>query len=226
MNETEPQRRRTLSGVICVMEIRWAAVMSPGVSPAHRSRAARRFMVSSARDGGTATGRSRTCTGDAHQACGHVRFASPAVPGRRAESSVMLCGCSCHRACPLSGRKEAVPVTVWQRRCACPGLEHERTSQGDPGDFLPGWEEYRETYEFESRRRSQARKDAFNAARSASSGKTRDEIQDLYIAELRARGLEIPSEPFLAAAVDLLSGDARAWPGKLWKWVQRDLLRS
>jgi len=126
----------------------------------------------------------------------------------------------------LSGRKEAVPVTVWQRRCACPGLEHERTSQGDPGDFLPGWEEYRETYEPGSRRRSQARKEAFNAARGASAGKTRDEIQDLYIAELRARGLEIPSEPFLAAAVDLLSGDARAWPGKLWKWVQRDLLRS
>ena len=208
------------------MEIRGAAVMSPGVPPAHRSPTAGRFMVSSARVGGAATGRSRACTGDAHQACGHVRVASPAVPGRRAESSIMLCRCSCHRACPLSGRKEAVPVTAWQRRCACPGLEHERTSQGDPGDFLPGWEEYRETYEFESRRRSQARKDAFNAARSASSGKTRDEIQDLYIAELRARGLEIPSEPFLAAAVDLLSGDARAGLGKIWKWVRRDLLRA
>jgi hypothetical protein len=48
----------------------------------------------------------------------------------------------------------------------------------------------------------------------------------LYIAELRARGLEIPSEPFLAAAVDLLSGDARAGLGKIWKWVRRDLLRA
>ena len=69
-------------------------------------------------------------------------------------------------------------------------------------------------------------KDAFNGARSASAGKTRDEIQDLYIAELRARGLEIPSEPFLAVAVDLLSGDARAGLGKIWKWVRRDLLRA
>ena len=92
--------------------------------------------------------------------------------------------------------------------------------------MLPGWQEYRETYESGSRRRSRARKDAFHAARGASSGKTRDEIQDLYIAELRARGLEIPSEPFLAAAVDLLSGDARAGLGKIWKWVRRDLLRT
>ena len=54
------------------------------------------------------------------------------------------------------------------------------------------------------------------------SGKTRDEIRDLYIAELRARGVEIPPEPLLLEAdIDLLSGDPRAWFGKYWKTVLR-----
>ena len=67
-----------------------------------------------------APGRSRACADDAHRVCGHVSFASPPVPGHHAESTIVLCRCSCHRACPLARRKEAVPVTVWQRRCACP----------------------------------------------------------------------------------------------------------
>lgn len=176
-------------------------------------------MVSSAGAAGTAPGRSRACAGDAHQACGHVSFASPPVPWHRAESTIMLCRCSCHRACPLARRKETVAVTVWQRRCACPGAA--RTSQGDPAESLPGFEEYWGTYKSESRQRSEARNQAFNAARGAASVKTRDEIRDLYIAELRARDLEIPSEPLLAAAVDLLSGDPRAGLGKIWKAALR-----
>jgi hypothetical protein len=180
-------------------------------------------VVSSAGAAGTAPGRSRACAGDAHQACGHVSFASPPVPGHRAESTIMLCRCSCHSACPLARRKETVTVTVWQRRCACPGAEHARTSQGDPAESLPGFEEYWGTYKSESRQRSEARNEAFNAARGAASGKTRDEIRDLYIAELRARGLEIPSEPLLAAAVDLLGGDPRAGLGKIWKAALRTL---
>lgn len=133
----------------------------------------------------------------------------------------MLCRCSCHRACPLARRKEAVPVALWRRCCACPGAAQARTTQGDPTESLPRGEDWWGTYKSESRLRSEARKEAFTAARGSSLGKTRDEIRDLYTAELRARGLEIPGEPVLEAAVDVLSGDPRAGLGKLWKTVLR-----
>lgn len=180
----------------------------------------RDFAVSSAGPGIPAPGRSRACADDAHQVCGHV---SAAIPGarQRPESTIILCRCSCHKACPLARRKEAVPVTAWQQRCACPGAEHARTTQGDPCESLPGFEEFWETYQRESRQRSEAHKDALKAARTAAPGKTRDEIRDLYIAELRVRGLEIPPEPLLGAAIDLLSGDPRAGLGKIWKTVLR-----
>lgn len=164
---------------------------------------------------------SRACADDAHQACGHVSFASPPVPGRRRESTIVLCHCSCHRACPLARRKEAVPVTVWQRRCACPGAEDARTKQGNPEESLPGFGEFWETFQHDSQQRSDARKDALKAARSAAPGKTRDEIRDLYITELRARGLEVPPEPLLGATIDMLSGDPRTGLGKIWKTMLR-----
>ena len=129
----------------------------------------------------------------------------------------MLCRCSCHRPCPLARRKETVAATVWRRRCACPGAEDAHTSQRDPAESLPGFEEYWGTYKWQSRQRSEAWDQAFNAARIAAPGKTRDEIRDLYIAELRARGLEIPSEPLLGAAIDLLSGNPRAGLWKIWE---------
>ncbi|HCU91828.1 MAG TPA: hypothetical protein DHU96_03465 [Actinobacteria bacterium] len=114
-----------------------------------------------------------------------------------------------------------MPVTVWQRRCACPGAEDARTKRGDPGESLPGPEEYWETYQRDSRQHSEARKDAFTAARSAALGKTRDEIRDLYLTELRARGLEIPREPLVGATIDVLSGDPRAGLRKTWKTALR-----
>jgi len=54
---------------------------------------------------------------------------------------------------------------------------------------------------------SQARKDAFQAASRAAEGKSRDEIRDLYLAELRSRGLEPPSEQFLEATVERIAGN-------------------
>jgi hypothetical protein len=79
------------------------------------------------------------------------------------------------------------------------------------------------TYKSESRQRSPAQDEAFNAARAVTAaGKTRDEIRDLYIAELRARGLEIPREPLLEAVIDMLSGDPRAGLGKVWKAMFRE----
>lgn len=138
----------------------------------------------------------------------------------------MLCRCSCHRTCPLAHRTAGVPVTVWRRRCTCPGAEEARTMQRDPSDTLPGPAEFWEPYLSKLRQVSEARKDALKATRSAAPGKTRDEIRDLYIAELRARGLEIPSERDLAIAIDMLSGDARAWLREVRRWVRREFLRG
>jgi hypothetical protein len=165
-------------------------------------------------------GRSRACNDDEHQECGHV---SAAITGarRRQEATILLCRCPCHKACLLARRKPDAPVTVWRRRCACPGAEQARTTQGDPCEFLPRLEEFRETYERQSRLRSQAREDALKAARAAAPGKTRDEVRGLLVAEMQARGLEIPHERLLEVAVDLVTGDPRTGIGKLWQTFQR-----
>jgi hypothetical protein len=61
-----------------------------------------------------------------------------------------------------------------------------------------------------AQRESQARREAFDAARAGAAGKSRAEIRDLYESELRSRGLEIPSEEILDARVDAISGDYRS----------------
>lgn len=179
-------------------------------------------MSSASAAGLTYLGRSSACAAGAHLECGHVSYAVGPVPGHRAETRIWLCRCSCHAACPLARRKGEVPVTVWQQRCVCPGAEQARTAQDDPRELLPRYEDWWKTYESDQRLRSQARAEAFNAARGAASGKTRDEIRELYIAELRARGQEIPQESFLEATVDSLSGDLRAARRGIWKWVRHE----
>jgi hypothetical protein len=55
--------------------------------------------------------------------------------------------------------------------------------------------------------RSRARKEAFQAARAKAAGKGRDEIREIYVAELTARGLKKPSDAVLDAVVDGISGN-------------------
>jgi hypothetical protein len=52
--------------------------------------------------------------------------------------------------------------------------------------------------------------------RAAAQGKTRGEIRDLYVAELRARGQDIPAEPFLDAGIDVLTGHLLRGFKKFW----------
>jgi hypothetical protein len=73
----------------------------------------------------------------------------------------------------------------------------------ETGAEPPGLDEIRERQQ----RDSKARREAFLAARRAATGKSRDEIRELYVAELRSRGLEPPSEPFLAATVEHIAGN-------------------
>jgi hypothetical protein len=115
----------------------------------------------------------------------------------------VLCQCSCHSGCPLRGtRRWSVPFKVWLNSCACPGADWVRQRFAEVGE-PPSFDEVRERVE----RDSTARKEAFEAVRRAAAGKSRDEIRDLYVAELRARGLEPPTEAFLAATVEHIAGN-------------------
>ncbi|MGN6680334.1 MAG: hypothetical protein ACTHKL_21440 [Streptosporangiaceae bacterium] len=99
-----------------------------------------------------------------------------------------------------------VSLTVWQQLCACQGAEFERSWKEDPEEPWPGAREHWERSRRESRERRDARSEAFRAASDAAPGKTRQEIRDIFLAELQARGQEVPPEPFLEADLDLLTG--------------------
>lgn len=115
-----------------------------------------------------------------------------------------MCGCSCHSACrvPARGAERMVPVTAWFQLCTCPGAEPARQSMAEAGVDLPEsggfWQE--------ARRQSRLRQEAMRAAQVQATGRSREEIRDIYVAELRARGLRVPGEAGLDAAVDAITG--------------------
>lgn len=177
------------------------------------------FVVADARSPSDSRDRSRACTRGDHRECGHLSMALRGrTSPRRLQSTIALCRCSCHSACPLADRMP-VSLVVWQQLCACPGAEQQRAWKDDPNEPWPGFKEAREKTQRESRESNEAKRQAFQAARDAAAGKTRDEVRDLYIAELRARGQEVPPEPFLGATIDFLTGHPlRAlWKMKTWK---------
>jgi hypothetical protein len=146
-----------------------------------------------------------SCMRSAHQACPHfVAIGGGFNPRRlRPEFGAALCRCSCHAGCPVAGSRMAVPVKLWRESCDCPGADEKRQRLNAAGIEPPDFGEIRA----EAERRSGARREAFQAARLASAGKSTTEIQDLYAAELRARGLRIPREEVLAAAADRIRGN-------------------
>lgn len=110
----------------------------------------------------------------------------------------------CMRGTTPAGKRITVPFKVWRESCTCPGADAERhrldgAGISDPPDF----DELRE----EAQRRSRARREAFEATRARSAGKSREEIREIYAAELRARGLKVPPEPVLDAVADRISGN-------------------
>ena len=54
----------------------------------------------------------------------------------------------------------------------------------------------------DTRNELQSRREAFKAAQASAVGKDREQLKDLYVAELRARGLKIPDDEVLDAAVE------------------------
>lgn len=58
-----------------------------------------------------------------------------------------------------------------------------------------------------SQRATQLRREAAKAVRARAAGKSREELKDLYTAELRSRGLKIPPEEILDANIDAITGN-------------------
>ena len=151
-------------------------------------------------------GRSRACILDAHDDCAHfVAVGGGFNPRRlRLESGAGLCPCPCHVSCPVipRGKRLTVPAEAWRESCTCPGAGPERRRLDEAGVGFPGFGEIRE----DARRRSRARKEAFESARARAAGQDRDEIREIYVAELTSRGLRAPREDHLDAAVDQITG--------------------
>jgi len=64
----------------------------------------------------------------------------------------------------------------------------------------------RELWE-KAKRDSAARNEAFRSARDRAAGRSRDEVREIYLAELRSRGLPMPSFDVVDATVDLIMGN-------------------
>jgi hypothetical protein len=150
---------------------------------------------------------SQACTHEAHDACAHfVTVGGGFNPRRlRLEFGAALCPCTCHSSCPVAtdGKRLTVPPKTWRELCTCPGAEEERRRLDEAGVEFPDFGEIWE----DTRRRSRARKEAFESARARGAGKNRDEIREIYLAELKARGLTAPGEDVLDATVARIAGN-------------------
>jgi hypothetical protein len=152
-------------------------------------------------------GKSRACDRDAHGECAHlVTVGGGFNPRRRrVEFGAGLCPCACHSSCPVAiqGNRMTVPARTWRESCTCPGAEPERRRLDEAGVEFPDsgqmWAE--------ARQRSRASREAFESARARAAGKSRDEIRGIYVGELDARGLKVPSEDVLDAVVERIIGN-------------------
>jgi len=163
--------------------------------------------MSDRRDGFGQVEKSPACAGEKHGDCAHLAAPGGGFNPRRLrlEAGAGLCPCSCHSSCPvaLSDKRITVPFKTWRQSCTCPGAEQERRRLDEAGVELRDMDEIWE----ERRRRIRLRREASQAARARAAGKGRDEIREIYIAELNARGLAQPSDKILDAAVDSIGGN-------------------
>ncbi|HET9081733.1 MAG TPA: hypothetical protein VFO01_14650 [Trebonia sp.] len=162
--------------------------------------------------------RTIACLRDVHAECPHMLSTGGGFNPSwlRPEFGVGLCSCDCHAPCPVSREKRlvsglglvtgwaTVPARTWLESCTCPGAEAERLRLDQAGYEFPDFDEVAE----QARQRHQPRREAFDAARAQAAGKSREQVKELYLAELRARGqeTEMPQEA-LDATVAAIAGD-------------------
>jgi hypothetical protein len=145
------------------------------------------------------------CARGTHQDCPHISATGGGFNPRRLrfEHGAELCPCACHAACPvvLTAKRFTVSMKTWDTSCTCPGAQQERHRLADAGIKIRDLAETRE----DAHRLSRARTEAYEAARARAAGKSRDEIRDIYLAERRARDLNVPSDQILGAVVERIT---------------------
>jgi hypothetical protein len=149
--------------------------------------------------------RTPSCARSAHHDCPHISGMGGGFNPRRLrpEFGVGLCPCTCHASCPvvLTAKRLTVPMKTWDTTCTCPGAQQERHRLTEAGIEIRDFAEIRE----DARRQSRARREAYEAARARAAGKSHDEIRDIYLAERRARDLNVPSDRVLDAVVERIT---------------------
>jgi hypothetical protein len=168
------------------------------------------------------THRSLACRRGAHDDCPHMCGLGGGFNPRRfrVEFGAALCKCDCHSPCPITGSRVTVPVKSWQDSCSCTGAAQERGRQAQTGTGFPDFK----AHMARSQRQAEARREAFRAAEARAAGRSREEIREIYLSELRIRDLKIPPEEALDAKVDAIAGDYRA-SARLFGQAVRDLTK-
>jgi hypothetical protein len=127
----------------------------------------------------------------------------------RPDLGVNLCTCNCHASCPVSDDRQmaallkTVTVRTWRESCVCPGAPAMRSQWEQDGFEPPDTDELWN----QSRQRQQSNREAFDAAKAQAAGKSREQIRELYLAELHARGQRTPPQEALDAAVAAITGN-------------------
>ena len=92
-------------------------------------------------------------------------------------------------------------MKTWYASCTCPGAAAARQRLDNSGTKVRDFDEMLE----ERKRTRSAGREAIAATRARASGRTREEIREIYVAELRARSLKVPAEPALDAVTDYIT---------------------
>jgi hypothetical protein len=130
------------------------------------------------------------CGSGRHGRCTHRNPTEQGFPRRLRDGfKITLCGCDCHAECPLTGHADASD-REWEQACSCPGAQV-------PRNF------YRARREGDQRLRTAA-----DAVQAQAVGKTRPEIRQLVINELRTGSGPLPSSDNLDFAVDHIARSA------------------
>ena len=144
----------------------------------------------------------QACLEGMHEECGHWQGIGSALNPRRLrrERFAILCGCDCHSSCLVTNEKNTVGDLAWRRSCTCPGAEAFRRMLDEVVGLPFGVRDFAEMWA-ESRHEFKSRREAFKAAQASAAGQDREQLKDLYTAELRSRGRKIPGDAALDAAI-------------------------
>jgi hypothetical protein len=116
------------------------------------------------------------------------------------EKTLYLCQCSCHAGCDLAAEPSA-QFEAWLQECSCPGAESaQRSWMEHDRDWERRWP--RAEVDWGQRwRHARERQAAWNAlddaVRAQATGKTRQEVREILVEQIRDRGLPTLSEPML-----------------------------